>query len=383
MLAKYNDQQELNQNISLAKNIPIPPQGFNFQIPSVQILTNPYGSHNIIISEQKISPSVLGIEHHKTNVASTSSILQKCHICHKQFDSVISLNSHIKQHVDEKGTTQYRNYVVTTAPANLQTSSSPAPTTIAITSAPSSMQSSGGSQAVNSVNKHHQTIEYQIANSIANNHNEKEYHKSNIAHTSTASLSDVIISKSNNHIDYATAVANLNLHVQQQVEHQQSQVQAVIQTHQNQQQSQQNQTHQTQTLPPHQTVRVEILREKVTNSPAKQNPVEYHIQQQQHAAMVVASMNQSLAAKGGLSNPFLNSTIKYELHTASPPVQLVTEVHPYTQMIADSSKSDDMNSSPSSVSSPASVHQTNNSTPTPSTSASEAVPEKQHKCQLW
>lgn len=74
----------------------------------------------------------------------------------------------------------------------------------------------------------------------------------------------------------------------------------------------------------------------------KQNPVEYHIQQQEHAAMVVASMSQ----KSGISNPFLNSTIKYELH--GQPVQLVTEVYP--QMIGEAPKSDDINSQ-SSVSS--------------------------------
>lgn len=104
----------------------------------------------------------------------------------------------------------------------------------------------------------------------------------------------------------------------------------------------------------------------------KQNPVEYHIQQQEHAAMVVASMNQ----KSGISNPFLNSTIKYELH--GQPVQLVTEVYP--QMIADAPKSEDLNSQ-SSVSSPASSInvQTSSSGTGPMLSNGETM-EKQHKC---
>lgn len=105
----------------------------------------------------------------------------------------------------------------------------------------------------------------------------------------------------------------------------------------------------------------------------KQNPVEYHIQQQEHAAMVVASMNQ----KAGLSNPFLNSTIKYELH--AQPVQIVTEVYPH--MIAEAPKSEDMNSQ-SSVSSPGSSINVQTSMPAtsgPMLSNGETM-EKQHKC---
>jgi Zinc finger, C2H2 type len=106
----------------------------------------------------------------------------------------------------------------------------------------------------------------------------------------------------------------------------------------------------------------------------KQNPVEYHIQQQEHAAMVVASMNQ----KSGITNPFLNSTIKYELH--GQPVQIVTEVYP--QMIAEAPKSDDMNSQ-SSVSSPGSsinVQTTTTSTTTGPMLSNGETMEKQHKC---
>lgn len=104
----------------------------------------------------------------------------------------------------------------------------------------------------------------------------------------------------------------------------------------------------------------------------KQNPVEYHIQQQEHAAMVVASMSQ----KAGISNPFLNSTIKYELH--GQPVQLVTEVYPH--MIADAPKSEDMNSQ-SSMSSPgSSVNMQTATTQTGPMLSNGETMEKQHKC---
>ena len=112
----------------------------------------------------------------------------------------------------------------------------------------------------------------------------------------------------------------------------------------------------------------------------KQNPVEYHIQQQEHAAMVVASMNQ----KSGIAGSFLNSTIKYELH--GQPVQLVTEVFP--QMIAETPKSEDITSQ-SSISSNESnvvhqnVHQQTAQTQTsgPMLSNGETM-EKQHKCLI-
>lgn len=109
----------------------------------------------------------------------------------------------------------------------------------------------------------------------------------------------------------------------------------------------------------------------------KQNPVEYHIQQQEHAAQVVASINQ----KSGIQNPFFaNSTIKYELH--GQPVQLVTEVFP--QMLSEAPKNDDLNSQ-SSVSSPESSVITQNSAATIVTSSGPMLSngetmEKQHKC---
>lgn len=103
----------------------------------------------------------------------------------------------------------------------------------------------------------------------------------------------------------------------------------------------------------------------------KQNPVEYHIQQQEHAAMVVASMNQ----KSGISNPFLNSTIKYELH--AQPVQIVTEVYP--QMIAEAPKSEDLNSQSSVSSAGSSINVHTSTSSGPMLSNGETM-EKQHKC---
>lgn len=103
----------------------------------------------------------------------------------------------------------------------------------------------------------------------------------------------------------------------------------------------------------------------------KQNPVEYHIQQQEHAAMVVASMNQ----KSSLASPFLNSTIKYEIH--AQPVQLVTE--PYSQTITEAPKSDDLNSQ-SSVSSPASSVNVQATNTTGLVLSNGETMEKQHKC---
>lgn len=108
----------------------------------------------------------------------------------------------------------------------------------------------------------------------------------------------------------------------------------------------------------------------------KQNPVEYHIQQQEHAAQVVASINQ----KSGLQSPFFtNSTIKYELH--AQPVQLVTEVYP--QMLSEAPKNDDLNSHSSSSSPECSVIAQNTSaivsTAGPMLSNGETM-EKQHKC---
>lgn len=89
-------------------------------------------------------------------------------------------------------------------------------------------------------------------------------------------------------------------------------------------------------------------------------------------------MNQSQASSSKSAiNPFLNSTIKYEL--SSPPIQLVTEVYPNSQMIVESN--DDMNSTPSSASSPISNHQAS-TTPTPAVSVNEGGDSMKHKCQV-
>lgn len=118
----------------------------------------------------------------------------------------------------------------------------------------------------------------------------------------------------------------------------------------------------------------------------KQNPVEYHIQQQEHAAQVVAQINQKAGLQSGF---FANSTIKYELH--GQPVQLVTEVFP--QMLSEAPKNaDDLSGSPHSsmVSSPESssvITQNSNVAVVvqqqqqngPMLSNGETM-EKQHKC---
>jgi uncharacterized Zn-finger protein len=98
----------------------------------------------------------------------------------------------------------------------------------------------------------------------------------------------------------------------------------------------------------------------------KQNPVEYHIQQQEHAAMIVAQMNQ----KSGLSAPFLNSTIKYEL---AQPLQLVAaEVFPH--IITEAKPEEQISQSP-----PPSINQQQSSGPV--LSNGETM-EKQHKCLI-
>lgn len=93
-----------NQHINLPKNIPIHTPGFGFNIP-VQILS-PFGHSQVIIStDQKLNPALMGIEKN-----------HDCHICHKQFPTLSSLNVHIKQHVDEKEAA-YRNIVIAASSA--------------------------------------------------------------------------------------------------------------------------------------------------------------------------------------------------------------------------------------------------------------------------
>jgi hypothetical protein len=186
---------------------------------------------------------------------------------------------------------------------------------------------------VSTVNGGHQMViphQYQLATNATAVKIEKDFQPIQ------AKVVDDVIKQ--NHSEFPT-VANFNISVQPVIQH--------IHMVQQQQQSQ----------------------EKDKSSVAKQNPVEYHIQQQEHAATVL----QNLQKSGIASNPFLNSTIKYEIQ----PVQLVTEVYP--QMIAEAPKSDDMNSQ-SSVSSPgSSINVQTTTTAGPMLSNGETM-EKQHKC---
>ena len=259
-------------------------QNFGFPSGSKIIL---YGGRTCILSEQKINTG-------GATMIGTIEQPQICHLCQKDFPSLLSLQNHIKeQHLDNK---IYRNIIAVS-------------TGNQVTMIPTS------------------TIQhqYQIATSAVKI--EKDYQQTKI-------LPDV-----KPHPEFTTTVANLNIahpviqHIQiQPRDKEKSNVVQVI----------------------------------------KQNPVEYHIQQQEHAAMVVASMNQ----KSGISNPFLNSTIKYELHTQ--PVQIVTEVYP--QMIADAPKSEDLSSQSSISSASSSINvQTSTTTSGPMLSNGETM-EKQHKC---
>lgn len=281
MLANTNstNMQQQQQNIQKIQN-------FGF-IPSVQILANPYGGHQVIISEQKISPaSLIGLD---------KNAPQKCHLCNQEFKTLLDLNFHIKQHVDEKEAV-YRNII-----ASSKNNGSPI---------------------------------------IAQSPSKDYHHKNNIIHTS-----DVI--KHSNSGQYST-VANINLN-SHPVLHQ---------------------------------IQLQHAKEREKgNYILKQNPVEYHIQQQEHAAMVVASMNHNVGpSKSGTSNPFLNSTVKYELHS-TPPVQIVTEVYPHSHMIVETAKSDDLNSQSSSMGSPVSSGN-QQTTPISLTSSDTLATEKQHKCVL-
>jgi Zinc finger, C2H2 type len=234
---------------------------------------------------------------------------QKCQMCQKDFPSMMAFQTHIKEtHLDQK---IYRNIIA------VSTVNSP------VTMIPAQ---------VAQVQHHH----YQIA---ANNTVKIEKDFQPIKSQTIIHTSDVL--KQAFPTDYAT-VTNLNMT-------------PVIQQIQLQQARDKDKSNIVQVI--------------------KQNPVdpvEYHIQQQEHAAMVVAQMNQ----KSGITSPFMNSTIKYELH--AQPVQLVTEVYP--QMITETVKSDDMNSQ-SSVSSPASSINMQTANTGPVLSNGETM-EKQHKCLI-
>lgn len=265
--------------------------GFPIQSGSKIIL---YGGRTCILSEQKLPTG--------TTVIGTIEQPQTCHLCHKDYPSLVTLQNHIKeQHLGQMNDNKiYRNIIAVSTIGN-QVTMIPAST---------AMQQ-----------------QYQLATAVKI---EKDYQPIQAKLVS----SDVI-----KHTPDYTTISNINVshpilqHIQiQPREKEKSNVVQVI----------------------------------------KQNPVEYHIQQQEHAAMVVASMNQ----KSGISNPFLNSTIKYELH--AQPVQLVTEVYP--QMITEAPKSDDLNSQ-SSMSSPgSSVNVQTATTQTGPMLSNGETMEKQHKC---
>jgi hypothetical protein len=248
----------------------IPKQQIQNFFPSGSKIIALYNGRTCVISsgDQKIGGTVIG----------TMEQPQTCHLCQKEFPSLLSLQNHIKEsHLDNK---IYRNIIAVTSIGNQVTMIPP---------------------------------QYQMVKI------EKDFQP----------ITEVIRQQ-----EYTT-VANLNVPV-------------IIQTRDKEKPNV-----------------VQVI---------KQNPVEYHIQQQEHAAQVVASMSQKT---GAITNPFFNSTIKYELH--AQPVQLVTEVFP--QVIAEAPKSEDLNSQ-SSVSSPGSVTpQTGVITATngPILSNGETM-EKQHKC---
>lgn len=250
----------------------------NFSFPTGSKIIALYGGRTCVISspDQKLGGTVIG----------TIEQPQICHLCQKEFPSLMNLQNHIKDsHLDNK---IYRNIIVSTIGNQIQMIPGP-----------------------------HQ---YQMVNAVKI---EKDFHSSEMLKSQ----------------EYTTTVANLNVPVIQQI--------------------------QIQPRDKEKSNLVQVI---------KQNPVEYHIQQQEHAAQVVASMTQK---SGAINNPFFNSTIKYELH--AQPVQLVTEVYPH--IIAEAPKSDDLNSQ-SSVSSPGSsinVQTTSMTTSGPVLSNGETM-EKQHKC---
>lgn len=257
-------------------------QNFGFPSGSKIIL---YGGRTCILSEQKINTG-------GATLIGTIEQPQTCHLCQKDYPSLISLQNHIKeQHLDNK---IYRNIIAVSSGNQ-------------VTMIPTSTIQHQYQLATNAVKieKDFQSIQAKL-------------------------LPDVIKQP-----PHEFTVSNIGGH-------------PVIQHIQMQQREKEKSN------------LVQVI---------KQNPVEYHIQQQEHAAMVVASMNQ----KSGISNPFLNSTIKYELH--GQPVQLVTEVYP--QIIADAPKSDDLNSQSSISSAGSSVNV--QTTSGPMLSNGETM-EKQHKC---
>ena len=180
----------------------------------------------VIISGQKINTSGAA-----STVIGTIEQPQKCHLCQKDFPSMLAFQNHVKdQHLDGK---MYRNIIaVSTASLN-------SPVTTMIPAQVATVQ-------------HH----YQVAaNNAVKLEKDFQTNKSQtILHTS-----DVL-----KHA-YPTDFTTVNVTpVIQHIQIQQQQLQA---QHRDKEKSN----------------IIQVV---------KQNPVEYHIQQQEHAAMVVAQMNQ-------------------------------------------------------------------------------------------
>lgn len=232
--------------------------------------------------------------------------LQKCHLCQKDFSSMITFQNHLKEHhLDGK---IYRNIIAVSA-VNSPVTMIPAHT--ASVQQPSIHQ-------------------YQLNNAVKIEKDYQPVKSQTIIHTSD------VIKQAFSSGDYAT-VTNINMT-------------PVIQHIQIQSRDKDKSSNMVQVV--------------------KQNPVEYHIQQQEHAAMVVAQMSQ----KTGISTPaFLNSTIKYEL--AHQPLQLVAaEVFPHLLAEAKSEE----HQSPTSPSSSSSMQASSSG---PVLSNGETM-EKQHKCLI-
>lgn len=240
----------------------------------------------------------------QTVIGTTIDQPQKCNLCQKDFGSLLAFQNHLKEHhLDGKF---YRNIIA------VSTVSSP------VTMIPAH---------VATVQHIQHPQQYQITNAVKL---EKDFHPiktQTIIHTSD------VIKQAYPSNEYAT-VTNINMT-------------PVIQQIQIQTRDKDKQANMVQVV--------------------KQNPVEYHIQQQEHAAMIVAQMNQ----KSGLSAPFLNSTIKYEL---SQPLHLVAaEVFPH--IITESKPDEQPSQSPSPLTN---QHQASSG---PVLSNGETM-EKQHKCLI-
>jgi uncharacterized Zn-finger protein len=233
----------------------------------------------------------------QTSVIGTLDQPQKCHLCQKDFPSMMAFQNHLKEHHIDSGKV-YRNIIAVSA-VNSPVTMIPAHTATV----------------------QHPQQQFQVSSGVKL---EKDFqpvkNQTTIIHTS-----DVI--KQAYPGEYAT-VTNINM------------------------------------TPVIQHIQIQTRdKEKSSNmvQVVKQNPVEYHIQQQEYAAQIVAEMNQ----KSGISTPFLNSTIKYEL---AQPLQLVAaEVFPHL-IAATDAKSDEQNNQPPSPNGPV-------------LSNGETM-EKQHKCLI-